>query len=117
LSPEQRKAYVVHWNKIENVEELAKDIGALVVVLPGVNDTLSHDDVNRWLVVENQLVHSSAINIPVFFCLDSFEVKQVELELSRPTSLDTVELALAGPIEAPFVVKPEIALFEGWLQG
>jgi hypothetical protein len=66
--------------------------------------------------LEKYLVEES-VPLSVFFTHDSEEVRKVEAELDRPRSFDDIELSVAGPTEASFVKKAEMASFPGWLQG
>ncbi len=119
LKPASRRALVVRWDKLTVAaldEAIAVGAGGLLIVLPEPSVVLSPAAVSSWNAVEEALVRRS-IPMPVFFAVDAPEVRRVEDELFRPTSLDDVELAVAGPTEAAFVSRPEVASFHGWLQG
>ena len=119
LSPASRRAFVVRWDALTVAgldEALAQGAGGLVIVLPAAEAVLSGAALAQWAAVEEALVRR-AIPVPVFFALDAPEVRRVEAELASPTSLDDIELSVAGPTEAPFVTRPEVASFHGWLQG
>ena len=123
LVPGPRRVLVTRWDALGPAElesALSAGAGALLVVLPSLDEEggkkLDAEKVAAWAASEERLT-TSGVGVPVFFALDSAEVRRAEAALAGVAGLDEMEVVVAGPTEAAFAAKTQTGSLHGWLQG